>query len=40
MFTHVDHFRYAGADDGVELTVLRVVDSVGFFGEKHHFSSG
>ena len=38
--TQVDHIQHACADDEAELTVLRVVDRVGFVGEKHHFSKG
>ena len=38
--TQVDHIQHACADDEAELTVLRVVDRVGFVGEKHHFSNG
>jgi hypothetical protein len=38
-FPLVDNFQYASADDEAELTVLRVVDRVGFIGEKHHFAN-
>ncbi len=38
--TQVDHIQHACADDESELTVLRVVNRVGFVGEKHHFSNG
>ena len=38
--TQVDHIQHACADDEAELTVLGIVDRVGFAGEKHHFSNG
>jgi len=38
--TQVDHIRHAFADDKAELTVLHVVDRVGFVGDEHPFSNG
>lgn len=38
--TQVDHIQHACAYDEVELTVLCVVDRVGFVGNKHHFPNG